>query len=50
MRKFILVANKALAILWPISTIMSRIPGHEFNAAALHSIMIIFVPPAFAIG
>lgn len=50
MRKFILVANAILLVLWLITTIISLMPAHRFDAAALHGIMIIFVLPAFAIG
>jgi hypothetical protein len=50
MRRFILVANSILLVLWLITTIISLMPAHHFDAAALHGIMIIFVLPAFAIG
>ena len=50
MRKFILVANAILLVLWLITTIVSLMPAHHFDAAALHGIMIIFVLPALAIG
>jgi hypothetical protein len=50
MRKFILVANAFLAVLWSILIIVSRMPGQEYATEGLHGIMIFVVLPTFAIG
>ena len=50
MRKFILVANAFLGVLWLILVIGSRIPGQDYATEGLHGIMVFIVLPTFAIG
>jgi hypothetical protein len=50
MRKFILVANACLAVLWVILIVMARMPGQDYATEGLHGIMILIVLPSFAIG
>jgi len=50
MRKFILVANACLAVLWVILIVMARMPGQDYATEGLHGIMIFIVLPSFAIG
>jgi len=50
MRKFILVANAFLAVLWVILIIVSRMPGQDYATEGLHGIMIFVVLPTFALG
>src|SRR5262245_12419964 len=40
MRKFILVANALLAVLWLVLVVMSRMPGQDYATDGLHGIMI----------
>ena len=50
MRKFILVANALLAVLWLILVIVSRRPGQGYATESLHGMMVFVVLPTFAIG
>jgi hypothetical protein len=50
MRRFILVANACLAVLWVVLIVMSRMPGQDYATEGLHGIMIFIVLPTFAIG
>jgi hypothetical protein len=50
MRKFILVANGLLGVLWLILIVVSRMPGQEYATEGLHGIMIFIVLPSFALG
>jgi hypothetical protein len=50
MRKFILVDNAFLAVLWLILIIVSRMPGQDYATEGLHGIMIFVVLPTFAYG
>lgn len=50
MRKFILVANAILLLLWLILTSVSYFPAHHFDPAGFYGTIAFFVLPAAAIG
>jgi hypothetical protein len=50
MRKFILVANAFLLVLWLISTLVSYFPAHHFDPTGFYGTIVFFVLPAVAIG
>jgi hypothetical protein len=49
-RKFILVANAFLLVLWLILTSVSYFPAHHFDPAGFYGTITFFVLPAAAIG
>jgi len=50
MRKFILIANALLAVLWLVLLMMSRMPGQDYATDGLNGIMVFVVLPTVAIG
>lgn len=50
MRRFILIANACLLLLWLIVTVSAILPAHQFDPAGLHGTMAFFAVPALAIG